>query len=312
MHNRSQIGIASVNFDALRYFVAVAEAGSIREAAENLHIAQSALSRQIQNIEAEYSTQLFSRLPRGVALTDAGQVFLRRARDCLAAMTAARDDISALHGLDVGEVRIASIEPLAAEIIPDLISKFHRRHPGISFDVRIGNTRQVLELIRESIAEIGIVYNAPTDPQLRILTSYDQPMVALVAPDHPLAGCTSLSVADIAPYDLAVAPARSPTRKRIDDAAQAEGIKLTIRVESDSVPLRLGIAQREPVVAILAAISAHRIADQGRLRAIPLDGTIFKTSQLQIISLDGKARSRAVVDFERDLYGAIRNLPKWP
>lgn len=297
-----------MNIDALRYFVAVAEASSIREAAENLHIAQSALSRQIQNLESELSTRLFSRLPRGVALTDEGRVVLRRARESLAALATARDEISALHGLTIGDVRIASIDSFADALLPDLISRFHGRHPNIRFDVRIGNTRQVLEFIREGIVEIGIVYNAPVEPPLRVLASLEQPLAALVSTEHPLAGRRQIGMRDLAGYPLAVAPARSPTRRLIDEAAQRARLDLQILVESDSVPVRLGLAERGLVIAVLAQMSARRAVGEGRLRAIPIRDSLLQASRLQTVALEGRVRSRAMADFERLLYRSIRGL----
>ncbi|MGY3410837.1 DNA-binding transcriptional LysR family regulator [Bradyrhizobium sp. GM5.1] len=118
-----------MNLTALRYFVAVVEAGSIREASEGLHVAQSAVSRQIQTLEHSFGTPLLTRMARGVEPTLAGQVLLRHARDGLAAIAQARDDITALQGLRKGEVRIATIEPFATEVLADLLVRFRRRYP---------------------------------------------------------------------------------------------------------------------------------------------------------------------------------------
>ncbi|SEP84454.1 DNA-binding transcriptional regulator, LysR family [Faunimonas pinastri] len=297
-----------MNLEALRYFVAVAEAGSIREAAENLHVAQSALSRQIQNLEQAFGAPLLSRLPRGVETTPAGRIFLRRARDSLAAVALARDEIAALQGLSTGEVRIASIEPFADDLLPDLITRFREKHPGITFDVRVGNTRQVVGLVQEGVVEIGIGYNPPPDPALRVLTSLTQPLVALVSPHHSFAGCEEIRFADLAGQPLVLAPAGSPTRQVIEAAAARAGIRLRVVVESDSVPLRLGLAERASLIAILAELSGRAAAERGRLVSLRFSDALLQESEVQIISLKDRARSRAVIDFERGLYGAIRRM----
>ena len=301
-----------MKLDALRYFIAVMEAGSFRDAAESLHVAQSALSRQIQSLERSLGTQLLSRLPRGVEPTAAGRIFLGSARDMLANLTLAQDEISALQGLNKGEVQIASIEPFADQILPDLITSFQKSHPGILFDVRVGNTRQVVELVREGIAEIGVAYNTPPDPAIHVLISLIQPMVAFVSPLHALATQPLIGISDLAKHPVVLAPARSPSRRVIDEAARRAGISLRVVVESDSVGLRLALARQPPRVAILAAISGRRALADGSLVALPFHDHLLEESSLQIISLKGRTRSRAVIDFERRLYGAARKIYRTP
>lgn len=301
-----------MNLDTLRYFIAVMEAGSFREAAESLHVAQSALSRQIQSLERSLGTQLLSRLPRGVEPTAAGRIFLRSAKDTLANLTLARDEISALQSLNRGEVQIASIEPFADQILPDLITSFQKSHPGIVFDVRVGNTRQVVELVREGIAEIGIGYNTPPDPAIHVLISLIQPMMAFVSPLHPLAARSSIGIGDLNKHPMVLAPARSPSRRVIDEAARRAGISLRVVVESDSVGLRLALARQPPMVAILAAISGRHALTDGSLIALSFHDHLLEESNLQIISLKGRTRSRAVIDFERRLYGAARKIYRTP
>ena len=295
-----------MNLEALRYFVAVVEAGSIREAAEGLHVAQSALSRQIQNLEQAFGAPLLSRLPRGVEPTDAGRIFLRRARDGLAAVELARDEIAALRGLEAGEVRIATIEPFADQLLPALIGRFRQRHPGVVFDVRVGNTRQVIGLVREGVSEIGIAYNPPADPALRVLATLVQPLVAFVSPRHELAGHRGITLDELRHWPLVLAPARSPTRRLIDDAARRAGHALQIVVESDSVGLRLALAEQPPTVTVLAELSGRVVTGQRRLIALPFNDRWLEDSTVQIISLKDRARSRAVADFERGLLRAMR------
>ncbi|MFG1186848.1 LysR family transcriptional regulator [Xanthobacter aminoxidans] len=296
-----------MNLTSLRYFVAVVEAGSMREAAEGLHVAQSALSRQIQNLEQAFGAPLLSRLPRGIAPTMAGRVLLRHARDTLSAVALAHDEIAALQGLRRGEIRIATIDPLAEDILPGLITRFQARHADISFDVRVGNTRQVQGLVREGLAEIGIGYNPPPDPDLAVLTAVDQPLTAFVAPDHPLAAQPAIALEALEGCRLILPPARSPTRRLIDEAMRRQGVTARVAVESDSVALRLNTAARTQAVALLAELSGRTAVAQGRLAGVPIADPAVENGSIQIFALKARQRSRAVTAFLRGLQMAIRH-----
>ena len=109
---------------SLRYFSAIARHGSIREAAEELHIAQSALSRQIQKLEEDFGVPLFQRHARGVKLTSAGEIFLRHAQTNLRQIERVRSEIDALQGLRRGTVSIHSIESLVPHLLPRAVTRF--------------------------------------------------------------------------------------------------------------------------------------------------------------------------------------------
>ncbi len=133
----------------LRYFASVARHGSMREAAEELHVAQSALSRQIQKLEQELGVPLFQRHARGVELTSAGEIFLRHARSSLRQEERVRSELDALKGLRRGTINVQAIESLVPGVLPQVILRFSARHPGITFNVTIDRTDRILAAVRE-------------------------------------------------------------------------------------------------------------------------------------------------------------------
>jgi DNA-binding transcriptional LysR family regulator len=110
--------------NSLRYVLAVAQAGSIRVAANALNVAQSAISRQILNLEEDLGVILFERHARGVSLTPAGEVFLRFARETRGLAERVRSEIDALNGVRHGMVRVWSIDSVSQDVLPCAMASF--------------------------------------------------------------------------------------------------------------------------------------------------------------------------------------------
>lgn len=119
----------------LRYFLAVARLGSITGAAQQLHVAASAISRQIANLEAELNCVLFERRPRGMALSPAGELLADHARRVLLNSEQIAAEIRELHGPTRGLLRIASSEGFALDVLPRAIASFRTQYPGIRFEL---------------------------------------------------------------------------------------------------------------------------------------------------------------------------------
>jgi DNA-binding transcriptional LysR family regulator len=141
----------------LRYFVAIAQHGTVSRAAEQLHVSQPALSEQIRKLEDELGAALFTRTSRGVLLTDAGEALLPHARTVLAQADAAVESVQMVaHGL-VGTLTLGFIDSAALAILPPLIHHFTDRYPNVKLRLRESGTRQQLEAIEQSEIDVGIV-----------------------------------------------------------------------------------------------------------------------------------------------------------
>jgi DNA-binding transcriptional LysR family regulator len=302
-----------MDVDALRYFLAVVEARSMRGASEDLHIAQSALSRQITGLEKELGVSLLMRLPRGVKPTEAGVILARRARSILDQFASARDELGALRGLDVGKVTISAIEPVADGLLMACIRRMQKDHPGIAFDIRVGNSSKVIGLLREGIVELAIAYNAPHDRDLVIRTESPVPLVALVSDGHELAGKETCKLAEILDRPLVLPPAGSPSRFLIDEAIRRSGAPAPrVALESDSVPVRLAFLKGSKSVAIMANISGRMAQSGNRICAVKIADPLLTTGALQLLGQRDHQLSQAAAAFERLLRTHMRQLASKP
>ncbi len=296
-----------MHLDALRYFLAVVEARSVRGAADDLHIAQSALSRQIAALEREFGAPLLTRMARGVQPTEAGIALARRARSALDQLASARDEIGAIQGLHSGRVSLATIEPVADSLLPGCMARLLKSHPGISFDIRVANSRQAVALLREGVVELAMAYNAPGDRELAVRAQVTVPLVALVRRGHELDGAGSCGLGELLRWPLVLPPAGSPTRLLIDEAARRDGVHVErVALESDSVAMRLAFLDESDAVAILARISGRMKGSSRSVAAIRIENAMLEAGTLQLLVNRGHQLSRAAAEFERLVSSAMR------
>jgi DNA-binding transcriptional LysR family regulator len=201
---------------ALKYVEAVARAGSIRQAAERLNVAASAIDRQILKLEESLGVQLFERMPRGLRITPAGELVLRHIRMTLHEFDRLQSEIDQIKGIKSGSIRIACLDSLMLRFIPDALELFHKAHPAVTFTVVGATHGAVAKLVADGQADVGVTFNLPSGPELEYFSDVPMPIVAVVARDHPLAGRRSLTAADCAAYPLLLQEDIRPIRSLID------------------------------------------------------------------------------------------------
>src|SRR5215469_10692157 len=148
--------MASLQLSALRYFLEAVRLGSIRRASETLHVAPSAVSRQVALLEENFGAALFERHASGVRLTPAGELFAVQARATLRDLERLQSEIDDLQNLRRGLVRICSVESTIGLL--NAIEEFGREYPGITYDIRIaGAVRTFTAIVREE-CDIAICF----------------------------------------------------------------------------------------------------------------------------------------------------------
>lgn len=188
----------------LRYFVAVAETLNFRRAAEDLHLAQPALSKAIRQLEEELGVQLFERTTRNVDLTPVGELFLDRARRTLSsaeeAFAVARD---AAVGI-VGQLRLGASPIARLGVMPVLQAAWTDAKPGIAVHVVEAATAPLLRAVRAGELDLAVGWCPSYEPGLQFERLRDEPVMAHVAVDHPLAAEDSVGLERLAQETILV------------------------------------------------------------------------------------------------------------
>ncbi|WP_374621061.1 LysR family transcriptional regulator [Pandoraea sp.] len=201
--------MANIDIRLLRYFIAVAETGHMTRAADRLGIGQPPLSQQIRVLETQLGVTLFERLPRGMALTDAGRAFLADAYDVVRKLDQAVDDVRRVAAgvkgrLSVGFTSSAALHPF----VPTVIRAFRRDAPEVSLMLDEGSTSELLDGLRDAHLDVAFIRQPQGDTgQIVFVPVLEESMVLAVPSAHPLAlegraGETAVPMAAIAAQKL--------------------------------------------------------------------------------------------------------------
>ncbi len=152
---------------AALYFDEVARRGALRRAADVLHIAPSAVDRQIIQLEEELGTQLFERTPTGMKMTAAGELLIDGVRRWRRDLQRIRSEIDNLVGLRRGSVAMGLVEG-ATEFTALAIAMFQRRYPAIQFRMEVFGAQGVIDNVLSGDIDVGITFNPPDNPTIRL------------------------------------------------------------------------------------------------------------------------------------------------
>jgi DNA-binding transcriptional LysR family regulator len=186
-----------INTAALRYFYEVARYGSFRLAAEKIHIAASAISRQIQLLEQELGTKLFARKRAGLHLTAAGEALLYRVKKAMGELAVARSEIDALHGSQKGTVRVGINETVARDFFAGFLKQFRQKHPNLKFEIVVANSDRLEEMLLHGEVDIIIGYAVQPRQGLQQMASFELKTCIAVRKDHQLSKKQAVRVSDL-------------------------------------------------------------------------------------------------------------------
>lgn len=186
----------------LRLVAAIAATGSVTKAAEQLHLTQSALSHQLRDIEDRLKTSFFVRLGRRMLLTPAGERVLDTARRVLEEVQRAEEDVQRLAGGGEGVIRVCTECNTGYHWLPPLLAAFRRKHPNVAVNVMAEATNRPVPALLNGELDLAVLSNRTTERGLRLRPLFEDEMVAIVAPRHPLAQKAWVSPRELADEHL--------------------------------------------------------------------------------------------------------------
>jgi DNA-binding transcriptional LysR family regulator len=219
----------------LRYLVALADERHFTRAAAREHIAQPALSQQIRRLEAEVGLTLVQRTTRRVALTDAGELLVARARRILAELDDAQAELGTLAGVKGGRLSVGALHTMGPVDLSLLLAAFHRNHPAVELTVREQSSEELAEMLRDD--EIDLAFLSVTERiqshGLELHRLVSEELVAVLPAQHPLAGRDGVALSELAGDPFISFRTGSRLRELLDSAAADVGFQPRIALESN-------------------------------------------------------------------------------
>jgi DNA-binding transcriptional LysR family regulator len=256
---------------AFRCFDAVARRGSVRKAAEGLHLTAAAVHQQVLNFEAQVGTPLFDRLPRGMKLTAAGEIVLASVRRSQRDYEQALAQVEALRSLRRGHVSIGVPNASAEALLPRVIEETLRRHPGVTFAVRTGNGETLLRWLDGGEIDLALCLERPPPRGVEQVRAWTQQLGAVVAPGHELVRHRGrLRLRDCLAWPLVLPAPDMELRGIAERLAARQRLALAPMVETTSVAMVRTLAAGGSLVGLLVQENAAYDVAQGRLAWLPL------------------------------------------
>jgi molybdate transport repressor ModE-like protein len=265
----------------LSLFRHVVEAGSITHGAERAHLALAAASTRIRNMEEALGAPLLVRRRQGVTPTPAGRTLLQHARAILRQAERLREDLSAYAGGLAGQVKVLSNTNALTEFLPETLSSFLMAYPDISVDLEERLSDEIVGLIAEGNADIGIVAGTVDYGGLNTFPFRSDRFVLVVAKNHPLASRSRIAFSEVLDYDMVGLDRASAIQRFLADKANRIGRPLRLRVQLRSFDAICRLVECNVGVGIVPettvqrtertmAISAVRLTDSWALRELTI------------------------------------------
>ena len=291
----------------LRYFVEVAQREHISEAAEHLHVAQSAISRQIANLEDELGTPLFERIGRNVKLTPIGKIFLEHAIVALKAIDFAAKQVEEYLDPAKGTIKIGFPTSLASYVLPSVISAFKKEYPDVAFHLRQGSYKYLIDAVKNR--ELNLAFLGPLPPkdeEINTTLLFSESIHALLPLNHPLAKQSSINLLDLRDEKFVSFPEGYVLHKVAIDACKSVGFMPNITSEGEDMDALKGLVAAGIGVTLLPESSLYDSTPRMTVKMPILNPPIRRT--VGIISPVARelASSEIVfLDFVKTFYSRI-------
>ncbi|EXJ24445.1 GltC, transcription activator of glutamate synthase operon [Alkalibacterium sp. AK22] len=245
----------------LLYFIEVAEREHMSDAAQQLNVAQSAVSRQIKNLEEELQVELFERVGRRVKLLPIGRLVLHQAKDIMAQLEQMKHQIADHSAPENGTIHVGFPTSLATTLLPRLIQSFSTDYPNIKFQLRQGSYQYLLESIKNR--ELNLAFIGPVieeDPLIQGSVLFDEPLYLLVSKAHALSVKQSVPLSALKNEEFILFPKGYILEEVVSTACRSVGFEPKVSTEGEDMDAIKGMVAAGIGITLLpeSAVTQYR------------------------------------------------------
>lgn len=282
----------------LQVFYTVAKQLSFTKAGEQLFMTQPAVTFQVKQLEEHFNTRLFERSHAKIALTPAGRLVLEYAERILALSEEMDTRVSDLTGSLGGPLLLGASTTIAEFMLPQILGEFKAAHPEVQAHMSVANSETIVNRVADHSIDVGLIESPSYLPTLTNEVCCDDELVVICAPDHVLAGRTTVKARDVASLPWVRREPGSGTREFTDNYFRQCGVApddLEVIMELGSPEAMKGVVETGIAIAIVSRATIAKELKLGSLVAVPLAPRLIRT--LSLVHPKEKFRSRLLTTF---------------
>ncbi len=285
-------------------FLEVTRFGSVSRAAEALYVTQPTLTARLHALERELGERLFVRGRQGMRLTDAGRAFLPYAERAVRALRDGRRAIGEVGNAAAGQLMLATAPAVSTYILPEVLEQFVSGHPRVEVVVRTGHSEDVLQMVLRDEVQVGLG-RALQHPEIALQPFHEEELVLVVAPDHPFARSTGVSIAEVATEQIILFDRTSSYYEITQAAFLGVGVALRGVMELDNIEAAKKMVQRGLGVALLPGTAMTLEVEAGTLCRVQLRDAAPMRRQIVAMRRRDAGEPSGLVKAFLDLLGRI-------
>jgi len=300
-----------VDLGQLEAFVQVANQHSFSRAAEALFLTQPSVTARIQALERDLGERLFERSGRGSRLTEVGECFLPHAERVLQALNTGRDAIDSLRNLHSGSLVLASATTVSTYVLPGLLKTFRARYPRIEVSVRTGRSEQVLQMMLQDEAQVGLV-RAVYHQDIETKGLIEDELVLVANANHELAGRGSVTVEQLGDHPFIFFDRNSSYYSLAQGIFRQHGVMPRTQMELDSMEATKKMVEEGLGIAMLPRVALERELKEGILRVVQIEDMPNPMREIALISRRSRPLglvAQAFVDIVTEIYSDPARQP---
>lgn len=266
----------------LETFCKAAETGSFSKAGEAVYLTQPTVSGHIASLEKQVGLKLFDRLGRRVALTQGGKVLYRYAKEILRLRDEAINAISEFSNLVKGKIAIGGSTIPGEYFLPAVMSRFHKEFPGITINLLIADSQQIIDRLRAGDIEIGVVGMEFEEEGMTIHPLFQDRVIVISPPNHPLAEKDGVSWNEVRAAPILLREKGSGTRRAFEHQLAAAGLRLhdliIVGEVGSSTAVKEGV-KRGIGLGVISDLAVREEINRGELREVIIKGATVSTNR---------------------------------
>lgn len=287
-----------INLNQLRVFKAIFEEQSITGAARRLRISQPAVSKQLAELESALGVALVDRLPRGIRLTQAGELMQTHARRIFRAEEDAELALSELLGLGRGRLSVGASTTIGSYLVPRVFGDFRKQHPAVTLELEIGNTSQIQSAVAEGRVDLGLTEGLVLTDSLEVSVFARDEMALIVSPRHPWAVQRTISLQELRTSRLIARERGSGTREVVEAALAKAGFETEVAMTLGSTEAVKNAVAQDLGFAFVSRLTVQLELYAGVLAEVAVEGLCIERSLHRILQR-GKHTNAATAAFLR-------------